>query len=306
MKNIGFLIFSFIIALCLTYYVNSKSGTSSTTLIVPVVTSNLPTDKIVIAQSKSQVQVTIKGPSYLLNNVSRNGINLDIKFPDNISTSYSTKIVPNDLHLPAGHLPKGLEVLNIEPQELTFTLDNVVTKQVPVVVPRIGRVDDNYRLVGFKVEPDVIELSGSEMELKDIKRVQTESVDLRNVTENIVQDVKLRSVGSFVKPSSDTVKVQILVRELQGSKEYKSLNIEIRNEINKAFDVDFKTVDVMVTGPKRIIDTLSLDKVKPYIKIDESVAEAKQAKLQVELPSDVVLESVNPKNILLKEKTYKQ
>ena len=297
MKNLGLLIISFIIAICLTYFVNSKSGMSSTNLIMPVVTSNLPQNKIVIATSKSQVQVTVRGPSYLLNNVSRMGANLNIKFPDDISTSYSTKISPSDLHLPS-----NLEVLNIEPQELTFTLDNQVTKSIPVVVPRIGTLDERFRLVGFKVEPETIDVTGSELELKGIKRVQTESIDVRNITENVIQDVKLRPIGSFVKPAKDMVKVQILVREVQGTKEFKSLNIEIRNQINKAFDVDFKTADVMISGAKRDVQKLSIDNIKPYILIDEETAESKHAKLQVEVPEGFTIVGVNPKTILLKDK----
>ena len=297
MKNLGLLIISFLIAICLTYFVNSKSSMSSTNLIVPVVTSNLPQNKIVIASSKSQVQVTVKGPSYLLNNVSRQGINLNIKFPDKIGTSFNTKISPNDFHLPS-----GLEVLNIEPQELTFTLDNLVTKSVPVVVPRIGKLDEMYRLVGFTVEPESVDVTGSELEIKSLTRVQTESVDLRNITENVEQEVKLRQVGSFIKPSKDSVKLKIFIREVQSTKEFKSLNIEIRNQVNKAFDVDFRTVDIMISGPKRDVQKLSIDNIKPYILIDEDTAESKRAKLQVELPKGLELVSVNPKTILLKEK----
>ncbi|MGI6680833.1 MAG: YbbR-like domain-containing protein [Bdellovibrionota bacterium] len=297
MKNFGLLIISFIIAICLMFIVNDRSGTSSTNLVVPVVTSNLPTDKIVVSTSKSQVQVTIKGPSYLLNNISRTGVNLNIKFPDNVSNAYSRMLSPSDLHLPT-----GVEVLNIEPHELSFTIDNLVSKRVPVVVPRIGSLDNAYRLVEFKVEPEAVELVGSEIELRGIKRVQTESVDLRNITSSTVQDVKLRQVGSFVKANSEMVKVNIIIRDVQDTKEIKGLNIEIRNEVNKQFDVNYKTVDVMVKGAKKDIKVLNANKVRPFIKIDEEASKNKQANLEFELPDGISLFSSNPKNVSLKEK----
>lgn len=298
MKNLGTLIISVIIAIFLTIIVNDKSGLSSINLNVPIVTSNLPKDKIVILSSKSQVQVTIKGQSYLLSDViAKKGVNLDVKFPDNVTTTYTAKIAPNDFKFPA-----GVEVLNIDPPEVTFSLDKVISKDLPVVVPRIGAIDEMYKLTSFQVDPEFVKVTGSEIELKGIKRIQTEPIDLRSVTEDVVIETKLRSTGQFTTPEKESVKVAIAVKTIQGDKEFKGLNIDIRNKITTPYDFDFKIVDVLVRGAKKDVEKLTIENIKPYIEIDEDASANKKALVHVELPEGISLISVNPKNILLREK----
>lgn len=298
MKNFGTLVIAFIIAIFLTVIVNDKSGSSSVNLNVPIVTSNLPEDKIVILSSKSQVQVTIKGPSYLLSDViAKKGVNLDIKFPNNITTTYTAKIKPSDFKFPA-----GVDVLSIEPSEVTFSVDNVISKRLPVVVPRIGTIDEMYKLLEFKVEPEFINVKGSEIELKGIKRIQTEPVDLRNITEDSIVETNIRAIGQFTTAEEKTVKVKISVRALKANKEFKGVSIDIRNQIAKPYEVDFKTVDLLLSGAKKDIDNLTIDKIKPYVTIKEDTLVQRKAQVFVELPVGIELLSVNPKNIFLKER----
>ncbi len=295
-KNIGLLILSFIIALCFYFYVNSKSGQQTYTLMVPVATSNVPADKLVILSSSSQVQVTIKGPQYILQSVAtKANTTLDIRIPEDVTNTYSTPITPKDFNFPS-----GVDVLSIEPQDVTFSLDKVITKKLPVVIPRIGQLSEDFKLASFQVTPDIVEVSGPELELKDKKIVEAEPIDMRSIQEDVDIVTKLRPLGKFTKFKDDSVSVNIAVKPVNVTKEFRGLNIEIKNEVTKVFNVDFKTVDVLLSGPKAMMNDLQIQDVKPYIRIDEDAAKNFMANINVDLPQDVSIVSINPKAIKLK------
>lgn len=295
-KNLGLLILSFIIALCFYFYVNSKSGQQTYTLMVPVATSNVPADKLVILSSSSQVQVTIKGPQYILQSVAtKANTTLDIRIPEDVTNTYSAKITPKDFNFPS-----GVDVLSIEPQDVTFSLDKVITKKLPVVIPRIGQLSEDFKLASFQVNPDIIQVSGPELELKDKKTVEAEPIDMRGIKEDVDIVTKLRPLGKFTKFKEESVNVSVAVKPVNISKEFKGLNIEIKNEVTKAFNIDFKTVDILVSGPKAIIQDLQTKDVKPYIRINEEAAKNLVVDINVDLPQDVSIVSMNPKTLKLK------
>ena len=80
----------------------------------------------------------------------------------------------------------GVEPLQIsvEPQEIIFSLDNKISKYVPITADFRGQVDDGYNLNSFSLNPSRIIIDGPAELMLGISQLYTERIDLDGRSSN--------------------------------------------------------------------------------------------------------------------------
>ena len=81
---------SLFIALILAYAVHSAGNASVVSLYVPVEIKNIPDDKVVVSPTKRSVQITIRGPSFLIGPIASSPPSLRARLPDEVTRSRSS------------------------------------------------------------------------------------------------------------------------------------------------------------------------------------------------------------------------
>ncbi len=85
------------------------------------------------------------------------------------------------------------------------------TKEVAVNPLLLGKQAPGYEIVSISVEPAAVLISGDMQELLEINDVYTETINISNAKENIVQEVNLAALAGnvFTKPASVYVSIEI-------------------------------------------------------------------------------------------------
>lgn len=281
------------------YFVNSQSTSSSLQVVVPIELQNLSPNKIVLQPRDTQVQVSLRGPTLAIHRVVSNPPLLRIMLPDDVGIRHKVNLKRDDLKLPA-----EVEVLNIKPAEMEFVFDERSRKSLPVVVPQIGALPNSFRVVALKVFPEQIELTGPKSETRQIDRLETEPLDLRDITANVTRELSVRVPGVMSSLATDRVRVSLEVALEQSEKRFDKLKIEMRSFSDERYNLEPSQVSVTVSGAKSLIKDLKPSEVVPFIRAEENWAQdgwdasgMRQESVKVDLPKGLNLAAVEPQSI---------
>ncbi|RMG57377.1 MAG: hypothetical protein D6713_09835 [Deltaproteobacteria bacterium] len=182
-------------------------------LIVPLELRNVPSGYIVTNKVQRQVELRVSGPKNLLNflNARETSAVLDLS---------SAREGKNIYHLNEKNfnIPKDIKIRSTYPESVEVILEKFERKTVPVRVRVKGKKDGMV----VTVDPKTVTVEGPEIELRNIKRVYTEPIDLKRLAEVGDLVVPLDVTGRFVRPvGTGTVRVRIEKKESEQGGEKK-------------------------------------------------------------------------------------
>ncbi len=296
-RNFGLKVFSLLIAVVLSYFVNSETNSSVVGFISPIEIKNLAADRIIIWPLTRQAQITIKGPSFLVSQIAASPPLIKLNIPQDVSNRYVASISARDLAL-----PPAIQVLSISPGELELTLDTLASKDVPVIAPRIGQLPEGFKLDSIEIDPSNIEINGPQNEIKDILSVETAPLDLRDVKESFRRRVPLRIGGGLVRAKVETVVVKVSISVEQDERKFKGLPIEIRSMLGEKIAVVPEKVNVEISAPRDKLANITPVSILPYIKVGQRELQSGEVKVGVELPQGVQLVVVEPEVVKISNK----
>ena len=308
MKNLSLKLWSVLIAVALAYFVRGQGNRSVMSLIVPVELQNLPSEKVVLLPQSPQAQITLRGPSHVLSEVNRTPMSFKVRVPDDVGNRYLTSLQGNRLSL-----PPSVEILRIDPAEMEFVLDSLVQKKLGVEVPRIGSLQRDYRLEDIIVSPAEVLVTGPETEVEGLQRVNTQQVDLRELTEDTTQELPLRMSGKFLRFQPETVSVDIRVRAITRERRFSEVPVVVTGKnLSKRWMPDPSTVALEISGPRPIIQKMKSDDIVVVVEVPENVERQTEEDLRslqfqpmVQLPENVELVQITPREVAIKAASAK-
>jgi YbbR domain-containing protein len=294
-KNLGLKIFSLIAALALNYYVNSENHIAVVGFSAPIKVSNIPDDRILVYPLTPSVDVTIKGPSYLVSQVVTSNMMYDLTLPQQVGNSYRTGLLKSALNL-----PPSIEVVSIEPAEIDLSFDRKIEREIPVIIPRYGTTPDNFKFVSMEVVPPSIKVTGPELELKKVKSIETSPVDFRDATESFSKKLTVRTPGSLMSVEPDSVVVKVQIAGLVASRTLQNVPLEVRGSVGIAYELSTESVTFEFAGPASTTEAIKSDFLVPYVKLGSGVKVGDTLPVNLELPEGISLKSLTPDKVTIK------
>jgi YbbR domain-containing protein len=194
--------------------------------------------------------------------------------------------------------------LSVSPDSIHITLP--VSQQggyrdMAVKVMVNGQVASGYRLTDISVFPPVITVFAGDPELVSSLPgvVETQTLDLRNAKENITTRLALNLPAGVSVVGEQTVLIQAGVSPIESSLTLAGQKVEIIGlPSGMLVQISPLTVDVIVSGPLPLLDTLTRQDVRVTIDLTGLEAGTHQLTPKVEiLISNVVVESILPGTI---------
>lgn len=153
---------------------------------------------------------------------------------EGLTESIKNREIPVNIYDSLGNVLSA----KIEPSSVVVSVEvNNPSKVVPIEVQTTGDLPEGYVLKEATAEMDEIEVFATSDVLSTITSLSTEEIDLSNITESGVIDVKLDLPESSTV-SDDTIQVNI---ELEQTKELEEVAIDIIN--GEASEVLFEAPD---------------------------------------------------------------
>lgn len=251
-------------------------------------------------QTISPSKVTVKGGKSSIDKINEAILIGEEKDIDkNSRKEYSIKFV--DL--------LGNEVNNVEAGEKTAELSISVTngKYVPINLKTIGKALPGFKMDGYELSKNNINILGDSQTLDKIQAIDTEVVDMSSLEQDHEFDVKLRlPEGVSVENGENVIKVKVKIsREEKVTKDL-VCNVQYTNlSEGLLLDASKPTVNVTLTGIQTDLDKITNENIKVIldlsnIKEEGTFERTPQATLVNK--SDVTISSVGSVSVVIKKK----
>jgi YbbR domain-containing protein len=162
-------------------------------------------------------------------------------------------------------------------------------------------VAGGYRLTEISVFPPVVTVFAADPELVSALPgvVETQPLDLQSARQDISARVALNLPAGISVVGEQTVLVEAGVSPIESSVTLSGEKIEVVNLADGlAAQVSPATLDVIVSGPLPILDTLTRQDVRVTVDLNELAAGTYQLAVKVDvLIADVVVESILPNTV---------
>lgn len=193
----------------------------------------------------------------------------------------------------------------VTPGEVTVTVEELVTRTVPVRLRQIGTLQSNYWIRTITAEPEQIVLTGAKSDLETVEEALVD-VDITSVTETREKSLtyELKDAGgdtisaASIRSDVSAVKVNIeaySTKELPINKD--SLTVGEVAQGYEITDVAVLPETLVVAGPKTVLDgmeSLQLEQVN-VAGLNQSVNQS----CGVEIPDGVMLMDAAPINVAI-------
>ena len=128
------------------------------------------------------------------------------------------------------NLPEGISIINISPDVLDVTFDNITEKMIKVKSNITLTAKDGYIIVGTpRIEPDSILVTGAFSVLSKIKYIPTENTSFGNINSKFSRQVRLKdTLTNLINYTQKTVTVTYNV-QLSADKEFDNIIVSLLN-----------------------------------------------------------------------------
>ncbi|MDG2193858.1 MAG: hypothetical protein P8K77_03190 [Polaribacter sp.] len=180
---------------------------------VPVSYVNLPQDKLIQKAPLANIEVQVQGTGFRLIGLgfANNAIDLDAKNLQKKEGSEYFFLIQNQKASIQSQLSESYEIKAIFQDTLFLDLGLLISKKVPV----IANLDLEYKL-GFHLldklvlAPDSILVFGPEGQVNDLESLELEARELKDVSENIKEEIAIKKPISLDKIKYTNEKVMVI------------------------------------------------------------------------------------------------
>jgi YbbR domain-containing protein len=281
-------------AILLAYSVNSERNTSVLSFNVPIEIKNAPDDKVLVRPTRRMAQVTVRGPSFLVGPMVASPPPLKVVVPDDVGERFEASLSTSDLAVPS-----MIEVVGIEPSAMELVFEPVERKEFKVEVPRVGQLPKELTLSKVDVEPRMATVKGPRSELKQLRFIESEPIDLSDVSETQTITLNLRNPGNQSSLITKTVSVRVAINEVPRQRIFEKRPVELRTSPNlSGIGLDPTEVSVIVEGPPTVVAELDPGEIVPYVRVREAPPqEGKRVDVSVDIPPGCSVSKVEPESV---------
>ena len=292
------------------WFLSMLSKHHETTLKIPVVYTNFPTDKVVVSTPISFVEARVKAPGfsilfYNLFNFSK--LSLDIKQANMKPKKGGSEVfwlMNSKRKAVAEVISSSMELIEIDPERLIIPFSNKAKKKVAVKLNKsISLKPEIWFANPIVLVPDSVMIYGDQQQLDAVDFVKTEELLLVDVSESITHNVQL-SIPVAVQCKTSVVEVIIEVEPFV--EQLLKCKVEVKN-LKKGYVLKLfpEVVQVTIQAPKDKYSMLQTDFLKLQVDASLILEEDRTLAVEVEnLPSFIQLQRVYPSRVeflLIKE-----
>lgn len=247
--------------------------------------------------SLEPVQVVVSGAQSQVKRVRRARVSVNLSgIRENYDQSLAVEVLDD----------KGLIVDGVSVSPETVHVILPVSQQggyrdVAVKVTTVGRVASGYRLTDLSVFPPIVTIFSTDPELvSNLPGVlETQPLDLQNAQDDINTRLSINLPEGVSIIGEQTVLIQAGVSPIESSVTLAGEKIEIIGlENGLTAQVSPTTVDVIISGPLSLLDTLTRQGVRATVDLTGLPAGTYQITPRVEiLIADVIVESILPNTV---------
>ncbi len=283
------------LAVLLEFYFYGPDNSVRVEITVPVEFTNLPSNKIIVnpinAKEGLFTTVYIKGPGPLVQQLQTSNLRFSVDLSEANQRNMTVFLKEAQLRAPSG------VQLRLDPEFFKLEIESIVEKSVPVTALTVGELADGFLLDEIKIEPRIVTVVGPESELTDVTTIETQVIEISNISENKSLEMALESPGPLTKLSSKTVVANLIVNAIEARKEIENLNVTVLAPAGFAATAQPSRVKVVLAGPKLSIAQVSRSQIELLVDARSLSPGKHLVAVTGKLPDKVRIIKTEPKNV---------
>ncbi|MBI3592490.1 MAG: hypothetical protein HY099_03260 [Nitrospirae bacterium] len=206
-SNIGIKILSVVLALSTWIFVTSR-GQTEMAVDAHIGFKNVPKGLEILRENVKTVSLNLRGHERLLKSLRP----MDIGVVIDLSNARKGEAT---YYFDKGNVvaPRSVEILRMEPTSVKVTLDESISKVVPVKASFTGRPENGYKIASIEVKPSSVRIEGAKTELARIAVLRTETIDITGLDTDIMQNVRLNTNGRNIRTKTLEVTLNIRIKK---------------------------------------------------------------------------------------------
>jgi YbbR domain-containing protein len=174
---------------------------------VPIEFKGVPVGMEILKQNVKKINISISARERIIREIAQNNIRVIIDLSNAKLGENSMPITKSSIKI-----PRGAEILRIEPSIVKVYLDKKAQKMVPVRAVIVGNPEKGFIIRSIELDPSKINIEGAKKELDRIQIIKTEPIDIEGIKENISIQAKIDPEGKIFRSDKDTINVKIEIR----------------------------------------------------------------------------------------------
>jgi YbbR domain-containing protein len=293
--DVGTWMLALLVAVGLWLLVNIGERTSERTLRVRVEPEHLPSGMVIVNPVPEYVDVRVNGSGLILSSIDNKALQTTLDL-----SGAKPGVVTFTLDQKNFELPRKVDVSRITPSQVTFHLDALVKRNLPVRLERTGEVRQGLRLKELALIPEKVDVSGPKSSVDSLPAVDTAPFDLARLSPGTQQlDLGLVDPGSMVQLKTAHIRIRTVVEPVIVERELRKVKLEVRGG-RPFLRLKPDSITLVVRGPELDLDGLELSPGAAFVDAADLEGEGPyRVKPQVILPSGVELVRAEPDEVLL-------
>jgi diadenylate cyclase len=148
-------------------------------MTIPLEFRNMPGHMEIVGEMINRVEIGVRGPRTLISSMTPDQLKAHVDLSHSQTGINHIRLAPENVRVPL-----GTEITKITPSSVRIRLEDIKSRSVPVKAHLVGKLARSFRLKSVLVEPPEIVLQGPASNLKKVREIFTEPVDLGEVKDN--------------------------------------------------------------------------------------------------------------------------
>jgi YbbR domain-containing protein len=277
---------AFLLAIALWFAVSGEERTE-TSLNMTLEIVNLHQNLMVTSEVPPAIQVRVVGPRSIINNLAQSRLTTTLDLNGYQSGRHTFSLGPNSFSL-----PRGVQVIRIQPNPVNLTLAATITLTLPIKPVLENSPAEGYELVSAHTRPAQVTVKGPAPELAELKFIPTLPIDLSFLKEPtvIATDLDFKNLHLALKDSVPIL-ADIQIGPKTITRTFSGIPISSDPQEGK---VSPAQVTLTVKGPWPQVQNLKAEDLKARVDTRNLPPGRHRLTVSVELPAGVSLVRSRP------------
>jgi YbbR domain-containing protein len=202
----------------------------------------------------------------------------------------------------------GVTVVSVSPSHITFVLERVISKDVPVRVIVQGSPDPGFDLYQVTCQPDIVHVIGPRSDINPLKELVTEPISVAGQKRSFQQTVNFNLQGDDINTSPVAVEVRV---ELGTHRTERTLKIPLTVLGDEGLNANPPFVSVSVLVPATFKGQLAAGDWKATVAVPDGrplpdrVVVKPEIKFSGDPDAGIVIRKIAPEEVTLLRRTGK-
>lgn len=216
---------------------------------IPIELHNLPADLVIANQYKKDLDVTVRGPRRLIQEIRQQNTSR----PVDLSKARPGSMVIQNTSTSI-RFPRGIAVQRLQPASITLLVDRLVAKEFPITAITRGKPATGYALEEVVLNPAKIKVTGPQAYLGQETTLKTHQITLDGLTRSSQFQVHLNLSDPLVELIGDTVvQANVVIRETMVRRTVPGIPINARGYGQEGMRIMPPTVSVEADIPELVV-----------------------------------------------------